>query len=69
LNIVNSENTESNHNADDVLRSLPEKFWDVAGWNNQGWSPVSVDGADRKRIVQGILAVTADQSDGYGVSK
>lgn len=38
-----------------VLRDLPESFWDVAGWEARGWRKVSVDVADRKRIVTEVL--------------
>jgi hypothetical protein len=39
-----------------VRDDLPENFWLVHGWDRDGHRPVSVDVADRKRIIEGVLA-------------
>lgn len=49
---------------DDVLRDLPESFWDVHTWDKTGPSPGSLDVADRKRIVTRILAARLRHDDG-----
>lgn len=47
-----------------VLRDLPDSFWDVAVWDASGEDLISpsanVDRADRRRIVEAILAKTQE---------
>jgi len=53
-------------------RNTPEAFWDVAIWQEKGWTRGSLDVADRKRIGTALLASHADAAakileyaDGY----
>lgn len=46
--------------ATDILRNLPEAFWDIATWNQDGTlagNNVTIDVADRRRIVEKVIGM------------
>ncbi len=53
--------TINKNQADNILRHMSEASWDVAAWLDKPgghYEPASVDVADRKRLVEEILALS-----------